>query len=92
MMMVKKENTIKQYWPQMVRMLCYGATINTAQIDAYNAAADASGQHFVDDLDTLEPALVHPALWDATKHLMYLRHADDLANCAAGEQHSTSLL
>ena len=90
MMMVKKEDTLKQYWPQIVKMLCNGASVNTGQLDTLQAEDDESGQDFVGDPETLAAALVHPGLWDATKHLIYLRLADELANSAAEEQHSAS--
>ena len=81
-LLTKKANTMKQYWPQLVKILCYAATCSQAAREDWQAGVDADGpQDFVDDPD--HPHIVHPSFWDATRHLQYLQHANAVAGASA---------
>ena len=46
----KKDNSMKQYWPKAVKILCYEASCTQAARNHHQAVPDAAGpQDFIDD-------------------------------------------
>ena len=85
-LLTKKDNTMKQYWPNAVKILCYAASCTQAARNHHQAVADAAGpRDFIDDPPL---SVTHPGYWEASRHLQYLQWRNKCAAPADREENA----